>query len=174
MSSCPPPRAPRPISTNTNFDAYCSQDLELALDSIFNNQNVGPFICRQLIQRLVTSHPSRDYLYRVVQKFNDNGSGVRGDMKAVIKAILLDYEARSPTCSRVPTFGKQREPLLRVTAIARAFPAPAPLTGELTARTAAGRSLSPPPSRIGSSSSDDVFFNFTGTNGARLAASTTT
>ena len=79
----------------TNFDNYCSQDLEQALDSIFNNQNVGPFICRQLIQRLVTSNPSRDYLYRVVQKFNDNGTGVRGDMQAVVKAILLDYEARS-------------------------------------------------------------------------------
>src|SRR5207244_1457208 len=52
---------------STNFDNYCSQDLEQALDSIFNNANVGPLICRQLIQRLVTSHPSRDYLYRVVQ-----------------------------------------------------------------------------------------------------------
>src|SRR6266404_877192 len=81
-------------SSSTNFDTYCLQDLELALDNIFYNQNLGPFICRQLIQRLVTSHPSRDYLYRVVQKFNDNGAGVRGDMKTVISAILLDYEAR--------------------------------------------------------------------------------
>src|SRR6185436_20364736 len=110
-------------SSTTNFDGYCSRDLEFALDSIFANENVGPFICRQLIQRLVTSHPSRDYVYRVVQKFNDNGSHVRGDMKAVIKAILLDYEARSLTTA--PTFGKQREPLLRATAVARAFPAPA-------------------------------------------------
>jgi uncharacterized protein (DUF1800 family) len=114
---------------STNFDAYGLGDLEAALDNIFNNQNVGPFICRQLIQRLVTSNPSRDYLYRVVQKFNDNGAGVRGDMQAVIKAILLDYEARSPVLLNEPTYGKQREPLLRATATARAFPAPGPLGG---------------------------------------------
>jgi hypothetical protein len=116
-------------TTLTNFDYYCSQDLELSLDSIFYNQNVGPFICRQLIQRLVTSNPSRDYLYRVVQKFNDDGNGVRGDMKAVVSAILLDYEARSTNSIVAPTFGKQREPLLRVTAMARAFPAPPTMSG---------------------------------------------
>jgi uncharacterized protein (DUF1800 family) len=114
---------------SVDFDNYGLQDLEKSHDSIFNNQNVGPFICRQLIQRLVTSHPSRDYVYRVVQKFNDNGSGVRGDMKAVIKAILLDYEARSTTAAALPTFGKQREPLCRVTATARAFPAPPNVPG---------------------------------------------
>ncbi|HZR16737.1 MAG TPA: DUF1800 family protein [Verrucomicrobiae bacterium] len=108
---------------STNFDTYCSQDLESALNSLFNHQNVGPFICRELIQRLVTSSPSRDYLYRVSQVFNDNGAGVRGDMQAVIKAILLDYEARDAGFKNTPTFGKQREPLLRVTAVARAFPA---------------------------------------------------
>jgi hypothetical protein len=73
---------------------------------------------------LVTSNPSRDYLYRVVQKFNDNGFGVRGDMQAVVKAILLDYEARSTNLISTPTYGKQREPLMRVTTVARAFPAP--------------------------------------------------
>jgi len=112
---------------HTNFDNYCSRDLELAHDNIFYNENVGPFICRQLIQRMVTSHPSRDYLYRVVQKFNDNGKGVRGDMQAVIKAILLDYEARSTNTLSMPTHGKLREPLLRATSIARALPAPVPL-----------------------------------------------
>ncbi len=115
--------------TSTNFDAYCSQNLEAALDALFHHQNVGPFICRQLIQRLVTSSPSRDYLYRVVQVFNDNGAGVRGDMQAVIKAILLDYEARSSSVSALSTFGKQREPVLRATAIARAFPAPSSVGG---------------------------------------------
>jgi uncharacterized protein (DUF1800 family) len=109
--------------TSTNFDAYSSNDLKAALDCLFSHQNVGPFICRQLIQRLVTSNPSRDYLYRVVQAFNDNGAGVRGDMQAVIKAILLDYEARDSSFSSLSTFGKQREPLLRATAIARAFAA---------------------------------------------------
>ncbi len=96
-------------------------ELDLSHQQLFNHPNVGPFICRQLIQRLVTSNPSRDYLYRVVSKFNDNGSGVRGDMKAVIKAILLDYEARSPVLLTERSYGKQREPLLRVTAPARAF-----------------------------------------------------
>ncbi len=122
-------------SATTNFDNYCSQDLESALDSIFNSQNLGPFICRQLIQRLVTSNPSRDYLYRVVQKFNDNGSGVRGDLQAVIKAILLDYEARSPASAAQITYGKQREPVCRVTAPARAFPAPPTLGGTYSQTT---------------------------------------
>src|SRR6476620_6563110 len=93
-------------SASNQFDIYCSQDLELALDSIFYNQNVGPVICRELIQRLVTSQPSSGYLYRVVQKFNDNGSGVRGDMQAVLYASLLDYDARSSTAAANPTFGK--------------------------------------------------------------------
>jgi uncharacterized protein (DUF1800 family) len=103
------------------YQALPGQELDAAHDQLFNHPNVGPFICRQLIQRLVTSNPSRDYLYRVVQKFNDNGSGVRGDMKAVIKAILLDYEARSSTEAGKPAFGKQREPLLRITTAGRAF-----------------------------------------------------
>jgi len=119
-------------SASNQFDIYCSQDLEQALDNIFNNQNVGPFICRELIQRLVTSQPSPGYLYRVVQKFNDNGNGVRGDLQAVLYAILLDYEARSSAAAAVSSFGKQREPLLRVTAVARAFPKPSPLGGTYT------------------------------------------
>ena len=152
---------PQIISTNAGFDAYCSQDLELGLDSIFNNENVGPFICRQLIQRLVTSHPSREYLYRVVQKFDDNGSGVRGDMKAVIKAILLDYEARSTDLLNVPTFGKLREPLLRVTTIARALPAPATLTAKYSQKGSAVITVTTSkPHRL--SSSDQVMLNFTG------------
>lgn len=112
------------ISAQFNDPAYQAlPDYELAVshDQLFNHPNVGPFICRQLIQRLVTSHPSRDYLYRVVQKFNDSGAGVRGDMKAVIKAILLDFEARSPGMVDIPAYGKQREPVLRVSAAARAF-----------------------------------------------------
>lgn len=108
-------------SASASFDAYCANDFEALLDTVCNHPNVGPFICRQLIQRLVTSHPSRDYLHRVVQTFNDNGAGVRGDLQAVVRAILLDYEARSSTMINQPTFGKQREPLLRVTAPARAF-----------------------------------------------------
>ncbi len=97
------------------------QDLKDALDALFNHPNCGPFIARSLIQRLVTSNPSPAYIYRVAKKFADNGSGVRGDMKAVIKAILLDYEARSTTSLSNVNFGKQREPLIRLANIYRAF-----------------------------------------------------
>ena len=71
-----------------------TQDLKGALDNVFNHPNVGPFVCRELIQHLVTSNPSPAYIQRVASVFNDNGSGVRGDMKAVITAILMDAEAR--------------------------------------------------------------------------------
>jgi hypothetical protein len=146
-------------SASTNYDAYCSRDLELALDNIFHNENVGPFICRQLIQRMVTSHPSRDYLYRVVQKFNDNGKGVRGDMQAVIKAILLDYEARSTNTLSMPTHGKMREPLLRATSIARALPAPVPLKASY--KQSGGQAItitSSKPHRL--NNGDDVYLYF--------------
>jgi len=96
---------------------------------------VGPFICRELIQRLVTSNPSRDYVYRVAQVFNNDGTGVRGNLQAVIQAILLDYEARSPDLISQPTYGKQREPLIRVTSLARAFPAPPTVSGAYTQST---------------------------------------
>jgi len=111
-------------STQFNDPAYQglpNQELDAIHDQLFNDPCVGPFICRQLIQRMVTSHPSRDYVYRVVQAFNNNGSGVRGDMRAVIKAILLDFEARANSETLKPAFGKQREPLLRATAAGRAF-----------------------------------------------------
>lgn len=112
------------------YQALAGQELLASHDAIFNHPNVGPFVCRQLIQRLVSSNPSRGYLYRVVSKFNNNGSGVRGDMKAVIKAIFLDYEARSAVAAAGQGFGKQREPVSRVTAIARAFPAPSSISGQ--------------------------------------------
>jgi len=108
--------------SNADFQSLPGQELDAAHDQLFENPNTGPFICRQLIQRMVTSHPSRGYVYRVTSKFNDNGQGVRGDMQAVIKAILLDYEARSADLVSQPGYGKQREPLLRLTAAGRAFP----------------------------------------------------
>jgi uncharacterized protein (DUF1800 family) len=111
-------------TTHFNQPAYeqlARQELDLSHQQLFDHPNTGPFICRQLIQRLVTSHPSRDYLYRVVQKFNNRGDGVRGDMQAVIKAVLLDYEARHAGEITKPAFGKQREPLMRVAAAGRAF-----------------------------------------------------
>lgn len=96
-------------------------DLKIALDTLFNHPNVGPFIGRQLIQRLVTSNPSPAYVGRVAAVFNDNGRGVRGDMGAVVKAILLDPEAREPSAAAAPNYGKLREPVVRLANWARAF-----------------------------------------------------
>ena len=98
-----------------------AQDLKDALDNIFNHPNVGPFIGKQLIQRLVTSNPSAAYIGRVAAVFNNNGAGVRGDMKAVIKAILMDNDARNPTVAAGAQFGKQREPVMRFGNLVRAF-----------------------------------------------------
>ena len=95
--------------------------LTQALDAIFVHANVAPFFSRQLIQRLVTSNPSPAYVARVAATFNDNGSGVRGDLKAVIKAVLLDDEARSASAAAVGGFGKLREPILRFAGWARAY-----------------------------------------------------
>ncbi len=97
-----------------------AQDLEGALDLLFNHPNVGPFIGKQLIQFLVTSNPSAGYVSRVSAAFADNGSGVRGDLKAVVKAILLDSEARGPVQSGTG-YGKLREPALLAANLARAL-----------------------------------------------------
>ncbi|MDH5620595.1 MAG: DUF1800 domain-containing protein [Gammaproteobacteria bacterium] len=98
-----------------------AQDLDAALDNIFQHANVGPFISRALIQRLVTSNPSPDYVSRVATVFNDNGSGVKGDLGAVVKAILTDAEARPAVVS--DTDGKIKEPLLRILQLWRAYDA---------------------------------------------------
>jgi len=92
-------------------------DIEQAIDVIFNHANVGPFIGRQLIQRLVKSNPSPAYVARVSRVFADNGQGVRGDMQAVVRAILTDAEARR----RDGSSQRVREPLLRYTQFMRAF-----------------------------------------------------
>ena len=95
--------------------------LKMALDAIFAHPNVAPFISMQLIQRLVTSNPSPAYVARVASVFNNDGKGVKGNLKAVIKAILLDVDARSAANLTNPVFGKIREPMLRFLAWARAF-----------------------------------------------------
>jgi uncharacterized protein (DUF1800 family) len=100
--------------------AYANADLNLALDNIFNHPNVGPFIGRQLIQHLVTSNPSPAYVARVAATFNNNGQGVRGDLKAVISAILLDPEARGDV-KNDPKYGHLREPVLYIASMLRAF-----------------------------------------------------
>ena len=97
--------------------------LRMALDTIFAHPNVAPFVGRQLILRLVCSNPSPAYVTRVANVFNNDGAGVKGNLKAVIKAILLDDEARSAARMADPAFGKQREPILRLASWARAFKA---------------------------------------------------
>jgi len=96
-------------------------DLENAIDNIFNHPNVGPFVAKQLIQRLVTSNPTPAYVQRVARVFSNNGSNVRGDLKAVVRAILLDNEARSATVAAGNTFGKLREPVHKFLHLHRAF-----------------------------------------------------
>lgn len=127
-------------------DNTSGQALKQTLDILFNHPNVGPFFGRQMIQRFVTSNPSPDYVARVATAFNDNGAGVRGDLKAVWTAIFLDDEARrtyTPTNAQIPnptdpleirnalgrlnrdisdkSFGKLREPMLRFIQWGRTF-----------------------------------------------------
>lgn len=109
------------LSTSIAAGLNGQQDLDAALDILFNHPNVAPFISRVLIQRLVTSNPSAGYVHRVAQKFANNGSGVRGNLKAVVKAILLDYEARSPEVVANIGYGKQKEPILRYLQLVRAL-----------------------------------------------------
>ena len=98
-------------------------DLTAALQNIFNHLNVGPFISKQLIQHLVTSNPSPEYVSRVVGVFNDNGTGVRGDLKAVVQAILMDTEARrgDDPAQAQPHDGHLKEPILFITNLLRAM-----------------------------------------------------
>ena len=95
------------------------QDLANALDNIFNHPNVGPFIGKQLIQHLVTSNPSPAYVARIAAMFADNGQGVRGDLSAVVRAILEDEEARDAAPAAL--FGHLREPALFMTATMRSL-----------------------------------------------------
>jgi uncharacterized protein (DUF1800 family) len=116
-------------STTSQTAAIANAELDAALNNIFNHPNVGPFICRQLIQRMVTSNPSPAYVYRVAHVFDgyrgsdpDGApSAPRGDMQAVIRAILTDYEARTTDLVNNPGYGHLREPVLRVSAVIRAF-----------------------------------------------------
>jgi uncharacterized protein (DUF1800 family) len=103
-----------------------AESLKMALDAIFAHPNVPPFVSRQLIQRLVTSNPSPAYVGRVAAVFENNGSNVRGDLMATVRAILLDEEARDGMGLISRSFGKLREPVMRLTGWARAFQAGSP------------------------------------------------
>ncbi|MGH3055216.1 MAG: DUF1800 family protein, partial [Gaiellaceae bacterium] len=95
------------------------QDLDGAIDIIFNHPNVAPFIATRLIRALITSNPSPAYIARIAAVFNDNGSGVRGDLKSVLRAILLDAEARND--APPASFGRLRTPMQHTIALARAL-----------------------------------------------------
>ena len=96
------------------------EDLNGALSNIFNHPNVGPFVCRQLIQHLVKSNPSPAYVSRIAAVFANDGSGVRGDMQAVIRAMLEDEEARAGDTNPLDDGGHLREPILWITNYLRA------------------------------------------------------
>jgi uncharacterized protein (DUF1800 family) len=108
-----------PNPTTLPADQTGDQDLNGAIDATFNHPNVAPYIARELIHSLVTSNPSPAYVERVASFFNDNGSGVRGNLWAVVKAILLDPEARTEPAD--PIYGHLREPVLYATNLLRAF-----------------------------------------------------
>jgi len=120
-----PGGTPVGIAAVTSANANAQVDLTTALDNIFNHPNVGPYIGKQLIHFLVTSNPGPAYVSRVAANFADNGNGVRGDMQAVIRAILTDTEARDPVAATQPTFGKLREPAIRFGNLMRSFHATA-------------------------------------------------
>jgi uncharacterized protein (DUF1800 family) len=130
------------IPANTNG----TESLRIALDALFNHPNVGPFIGKQLIQRFVTSNPSPSYINRVANAFN-NTSGVRGDLKATLRAVLLDAEALAPANT---ASGKLMEPVLRFTQWARAFKVTSPKIGNDVSPLWAGNS-SEPSTRLGQS-----------------------
>ena len=96
------------------------QDIDAAVRNVFMHPNTGPFVAKQLIQRLVTGNPSPAYVARIAGVFANNGGGVRGDLAAVVRAILLDAEARGPT-KTAPDFGHLKEPVLIVTGLIRAL-----------------------------------------------------
>jgi len=100
--------------------AYASTSLDQAIENIFQHPNVAPFVSKNLIQQLITSDPSPAYVARVAAVFNNNGFNVKGDMKSVIRAILLDPEARGDVKTD-PSYGKLREPILYTTNFARNF-----------------------------------------------------
>ncbi len=108
-----------------------AQDLESALDNIFNHPNVGPFIGKQLILKLVTSNPTPEYIERVANVFADNGLGVRGDLGATVRAVLMDPEALLGHLDDPKVFGKLKEPMLKFTALWRAFGAEGAVPGRI-------------------------------------------
>ncbi len=109
-----------PCTSNAQKQAYKSAELNTAIDLLFNHANTAPYVCTQLIHQMVTSNPSPAYVGRCSAAFANNGSNVRGDMKAIITTILLDPEARGDVKSD-PNYGHLREPVLLLTNLLRTF-----------------------------------------------------
>ncbi len=118
-----------PETTPTTTGNATHTDIERALDNIVSHQNVGPYLGRILIQRFTTSNPSRNYIAAVASKFNNNGAGVRGDFKAVLREILLHPEARNWWPSSQEHYGCLREPMLRLVHYLRTFRVKPPSSG---------------------------------------------
>jgi uncharacterized protein (DUF1800 family) len=115
------PLAGAPAGLNTAaVQLFKRNELSAAMDNLFNHQNTGPYVCTALIRQLVTSNPSPAYVGRCAASFANNGSGVRGDMKAIITEILLDPEARGDVKTD-PSYGRLREPVLLMTDLLRTF-----------------------------------------------------
>ncbi len=125
------------LNTTLPAGQTAEQDLDAAIQDVFNHPNVGPFVCKQLIQHLVKSNPSPEYVGRIAAVFANDGNGVRGNMAAVIKALLLDPEARAGDTTESATDGYLREPILWTANILRALNAvPKPAYNDYTAYTA--------------------------------------
>ncbi len=116
---------PARTASDPDTGAAGMADFNAAIDMLFNHPSCPPFISKQLIQKLVTSNPSKEYVGRVTAVFKNNGSGVRGDLAAVVRAILLDTEARDMQVAAQDKSGKMKEPYLRTVNLARAFNAKA-------------------------------------------------
>lgn len=109
--------------STTYVGATGDEDISIALDNLFYHQNIAPFVSKHLIMRLVKSNPTPEFIARVASVFNDNGEGVKGDLGAVVKAILLDDEARNCEWIGHPSSGKMREPMIRYLQLLKAFDA---------------------------------------------------
>jgi uncharacterized protein (DUF1800 family) len=111
------------IVAGVTLPAFLSaeDELDLVLDTLFEHPNTGPFIARRLIQRFVSSNPSPGYISRVAAVFANNGQGVRGDLWATLHAVLMDQEARQSSNQQAQSFGKLKEPIMRLTQLWRAF-----------------------------------------------------
>lgn len=105
----------------SNTEQGCADDMSNALDALHDHSNSAPFIARQLIQRFVSSNPSPAYIQRTAEVYNDNGQGEKGDLAAVLSALLMDTEARND--APPDNAGKVREPLLKLITLWRAFDA---------------------------------------------------